>query len=377
VRTSRGQATVEYVAALALLVCVLAGAGVAVAAPDLPGAVVGRLRLALCMVAGDVCRTSDAAARGLEPCVVAGEDHAQESGVSLLVFRSSGGETWSIQRRSDGSILLSAGYGQGLDLVGGVGLQLGPVEAIGEVSAGAGFRSGRTWELPDEATLRRLLDRVHGFDLASDLHTVTAGFPAPTSTFLEGGGHAGAQLGAEAIRELAAVGGDARKILGRREDAGGTTFYMDLGADTSGLLADLVPGLDRHARVLAEYRTGARPALTLRTTARGNGSEETETVLRLPLATAADRAAARRVAFLHHADPTVPLRELVARVHERGTVERLGYRTTVDADDWAYGVALGVKLGVDHAHSIIYRELVDAQVLGGRLPAQRFDCVGA
>src|SRR4051812_35158615 len=103
---SRGQASVEYIAAVALVVLALAGAGMAMAAPELPGAVVAKLRLALCIVGGDVCRRSDAAARGLEPCLVSGEEHARETGLSFLFIRGSGSEVWSVERLSDGRVRL-------------------------------------------------------------------------------------------------------------------------------------------------------------------------------------------------------------------------------------------------------------------------------
>ncbi|MEA2123895.1 MAG: hypothetical protein QOI80_677, partial [Solirubrobacteraceae bacterium] len=158
---SRGQATVEYVAALALLVLVLAGAGVAIAAPDLPAAVVAKLRLALCIVGGDVCRASDAAARGLEPCLLESESHQRDNGVSFLFIRAGGTDFWSVERRSDGTVVLTEGYGQDLGASTGVGIHLGPVSAGGSADAGAGFRSGRSWTLT-EARLQALLEQTGG-----------------------------------------------------------------------------------------------------------------------------------------------------------------------------------------------------------------------
>jgi hypothetical protein len=372
---SRGQASVEYVAVVALLVLVLAGVGAAVAAPELPEAVVAKLRLALCIVGGDVCRRSDAAARGLEPCLVSGEEHARETGISFLFIRGSGNEAWSVERLSDGRVRLSAGYGQALGATAGLGVHLGPVSAGGSADGAIGFRSGRTWELPNAAALAALLARVRGYDLSSKLHTMVALFPPPTETYVEGGGEGGAQLAVEAVREVPGGGGQGRAAIGRRRGPRGTTYYLDLGADSAGPLVVAVPGLDRHGRLVAEYTTGSPPAITLRSAGRGSDGSEVQTLMRLTLSDPADRAAAARVAFVSLADPALALRDLMARIRARGTVERLRYRTRSDTRGWSYGLDLALKLGADRKTTVTSRELVDAQVVNGPLPATRYDCL--
>ena len=369
----RGQASVEYVAALALLVCVLAFAGVAVAAPDLPAAVVRQLRLALCIVGGDVCRAQDAAEQGLEPCLVHGEEHQRDTGVTFLFFRGSGSRFYAIERLSDGRFRVSAGNGQGLEATTGIGAQLGPVVAGGSASGGVGFRTGRTWVLADEEALRRFLTIGSGYDLTSPF--VTVALPEPDATFTEGGGSSSAQLAIEAMRTVPGAGAGVRGVLGRRRSAEGTTYYVDLGAETAGPLADAVPGLDLQGSVLAEYLDGSPPVVTLRASGRAGGGEQVETVLRLALRTEADRAAARRVAFLALADPVVALSDLVARIRARGTVERLRYRVREQQGGWEYGLDLGAQVGADRATSVTIRELVDAQVLNRPLPATREDCL--
>ncbi len=371
----RGQASVEYIAAVLLLALVLAGAGLAVAAPGLPGAVVAKLRLALCIVGADVCSDADASARGLEPCEITGTEHERETGISLGFIRGSGNEFWSVRRLSDGRVLLSAGYGQGLGATAGVGLHLGPVSAGGSAGGGLGFASGRTWVLPDEAALDSLLQRVSGYDLSSHLHTLAALFPEPDETYVEGGGSGGAQLAIEALREVPGGGGEARAALGRRRARDGTTYYLDLGADSAGPLVEAVPDLDRHGHVVAEYTTGSPPVITLRASGRGSGETEVHTVMRLRLDDPGDRAAARRVAFVALANPALALGDLLARIRARGTVERLRYRTRSDEGGWAYGLDLLGKLGADRHTSVTRRELIDAQVVNGRFPAARQDCL--
>lgn len=372
-RSHRGQATVEYVAALALLVCIFVAAAVAVAAPGVPRAVVAKLKLALCTVGGDVCTAADAAARGLEPCLLTSEEHDDATGVSVLVFRAGGNDFWSVQRRSDGRVVLTEGYGQDLGATTGVGVALGPVSAGGSASGGIGFRSGRSWTMGErelEAALAKMKGNPTKFRLV-----LPALLGPPSSEYLEGGGSAGAELALDAVESVPGAGADVRAVLGRRKGAEGTSFYVDLGAGTAGPLTDVLPQADLAGAVSAEYRASRPPVLTLRGMRRGHSGEETEVVMRLPLRTAADVAAARRVAFVEPRDPGLALRDLAARIRDRGTVERLRYRTRKEGDDWSYGAKLGLELGVDHSASVLRRELIAAEVLGGPSPARREDCL--
>lgn len=368
-RSSRGQATIEYVGAILLVVAILIAAAIAVAAPGVPATVVAKLRLGLCIVADDVCTTSDAAARGLEPCVVAGEEHTTATGLSLWVFRAGGTDTWSAQRMSDGSVVLTDGYGQSVS--GTAGVQLGAAKA-GSADVDVGFATGRAWRM-SEGRFAQLLTLTLG-DPHRFRMLLEGLLGEPDETFKEGDGGADLALKAKALPGGAA---DARAVLGRRSGPDGTTYYADLGGHSGGALAGALPDLDLPGHLVAEYRTSDPPVLTLRGTTPRRGGEEIETVLRLPLRDASDRALAQRVAFLDLSDPALALRDLAGRVRDRGTVERSRYRVTEDADSWDYGIKLGLALGADHAASAVQRSLVDAQVLsGGALPAHRDDCVG-
>ncbi len=279
-----------------------------------------------------------------------------------------------MQRRSDGRVTLTAGYGQDLGATAGIGVHLGPVVAGGTADAGAGFRSGRTWVLTEQR-LRALLAQTGGDPNRARL-TLPLALGPPAETFLEGGGAGGAELALEAIREIPGAGVRARAALGRRTSPEGTTYYLDLGAGSAGPIADVVPGLDVQGRAVAEYRDRRSAGRSrCERLARDHDGDEVETVLRLPLRTEADAAAARRVAFLDLADPASAMHDLIARVHARGTVERLRYRTSEEGSAWAYGLELGVKLGADRTTSVLRRELVAAQVLNGALPASREDCL--
>src|SRR4051812_6578893 len=71
-RDRHGQAALEYLAVLAVVGGALLAGGAALGAvPGVGGRVAHTLRLGICLVAGDVCRRSDARAAGLAPCTVA------------------------------------------------------------------------------------------------------------------------------------------------------------------------------------------------------------------------------------------------------------------------------------------------------------------
>ncbi len=371
--SARGQATLEYVGAILLLAVALVAAAVAIAAPGLPETVLAKLRLALCIVGADVCSAADAAARGLEPCLLTAEDHNSASGVSLLTFRVGGTDRWSLQRSSDGSIVLGKATGPDAQATTGVGFDAFGVHVGGSVAYGGAFMAGKAWHL-SARTLRDLQDFTRGDPGQWDFFFEEL-LGEPDERYVEGGGVGSAQLAAEAIRELPAAGADARAVLGRRRTPEGTTYYVNLGGSVGGPITDSLPGLDVTGAVAAEYRDSDPPVVTLRATGRDHDGDETQTVLRLPLRDAADRAAARRVAFLDMGDPAPAVRDLVARIRDRGTVERLRYRTREAGEAWAYGGKLGVALGIDRATSVRRRDLVDAEVLNGTFPARREDCL--
>src|SRR6478735_10496768 len=103
----RGQATTEYVAIVAVVAIILAGAATAVAAPSIPRSIAHTVRKGICIVAGDICDAADAKARGLDPCVVTNWDRTRTGGVSVAFLRIGGTDNWIVARRSDGTRLLS------------------------------------------------------------------------------------------------------------------------------------------------------------------------------------------------------------------------------------------------------------------------------
>lgn len=410
-RCERGQASIEWVAVLALVAAVFA---VAVAikadvAASTANRLTGAVRLALCAVTGQTC--ADVV---LQPCTV--RENGKEATVSAQVLFVRAGARGAITRvvRSDGTIEVT--FVEGLEP--GVGLALG---AQGYVSAGrrrygaAAFTAAevralgeraRTWAVPDEqaaaalerkllevatgrgasavagtlpgigsavAAVQELVDRGQGVDL-----------PAPTSTTLRGGltAEAGAAgrtplWGAKLTGELKLA-----RVLGWTRDhkTGGQVVSLELGQDLAvelGVVAGA--GWSRAVLRVGVDRDG-RPA-TLETTIalEGQGRLDGAAIAgrlglpqavgdRVKAALAGGGAAAEATARL---DLTAPVNaELVGRLLDamRGghagiaaaAVRTLATRLVADggldvqlfgADRATYGggatVAAGVKAGID------------------------------
>src|SRR5262245_6555960 len=69
-RPNAGQASAEYVALLAVVCVVVAGAAAAESVPPLAHDVVAAVKRGICRVAGGVCTADEARAAGLSPCLV-------------------------------------------------------------------------------------------------------------------------------------------------------------------------------------------------------------------------------------------------------------------------------------------------------------------
>ena len=264
-----------------------------------PRAVVAKLRLgAVHRRRRTSARAADAARARARAVPGRGEEHERDNGVSLLV----------LPRRRDGLLVGAAALGrerscspratgQSLEATTGVGFELGPVHVGGSVSGGGAFRLGPVVDAERGAAARAA--GVHEAATPASARLLLEGLLGePDETFLEGGGVGSAQLAAEAMRSVPGAG--ARRARGARAAQGPRRD-------------DLLPR-PRRRQLRPDHRRGARPGRhracggrvprsdppvsPCAARRRGHGGEETETVLRLPLRDAADRAAARRVAFL-------------------------------------------------------------------------------
>ena len=160
----------EYTALLGLVGAALAGAGAVVGLETIGDAVASGVRTGICIVAGDVCRASDAEAAGLAPCTVA-EQHARR-GADLhgrLDPAAARTTRWTASRRSDGSVIVThtdeAAAGRHGRASASRRARSGSTSgSSGKLDYALGF--GRAWEFPDAASARRFLDAADREDRA-------------------------------------------------------------------------------------------------------------------------------------------------------------------------------------------------------------------
>lgn len=253
----RGQASLEYVALLALLVVAL-GTALAFggALPRLDRTVVATVRHGVCLVSGGVCTPGEARAAGLAPCPLFRRSADERASASVVMIALQRGDSMALERRSDGTASVSFMDGESAGYTGGVGVRLSPlgVQASADYVAGAAFTAGRTWEFSTvaaaEAFVRRYAaDQSLGGEVREvghDLCFLCPGWlrghgrpelPPPSSRSIEGGvfAQATATLGLSAAG-IDGVSADPSvgAVLGRQTAGSRTTWY--LGLDGSLLL---------------------------------------------------------------------------------------------------------------------------------------------
>ena len=376
IRGEGGQAAAEYIAILLVAGALLAGAAaVAAAVPGVGDRVVAAVRTGICIVGGDLCRTADAAAAGLPPCLTRERGDRQDTTVDIAVVRVGGHGEWQLALRSDGSAVVTRLEENEVGGSVGVGVAFSPVgvEAGASATLSAGYRSGRAWRFPDAAAARAFLDGAR-----RDARVSAARPPDERWDALAGRADAQAAAAAADLARLGVeAGGEA--VLGLRRAGDARTVTVDLGSDAPAIALAL-PGFPaaQGARrgVVAEvtWVRGVPRELALRA-ARAAGDRVEEYTARLDLGDPASRALAERA--LRPGDDAADLRALAARIGSHGTVERDGYAVTREQHGFSVGGRLGVALGLAHERITEERRLVDAIAWVNGGPAQRrFDCLG-
>jgi hypothetical protein len=381
-----GQATTEYIAAIALIAALLVFAAPAVGAPSVGKLVVEQFRLALCIAGADICDSSMAAQAGLAPCPMGGDHTGHE--LSATVFSIDVGHrvTLTVTERSDGSVSVVRTVGGHAGVAGGVGPDLGAGPVGVDLGAGGAARvrlqAARGWDFPSRAAA----DRFLGHALRNTFNE--ADFP-PSWHSLEGGqelaGEVGAALGETQGGSASAAGlsVSAGQALGGRIGRNGVvTLYGRLGAEAEATFP-FVPALGPgRAEVLVEYtadRAGPRE-LTFRTTVPETlgGSQVADTAFRLDLRDPDNLAVARRL--VEAAWPWPPnlvktIGPVFDRIRSHGTIER----SVSDVDDRGWGASAegkaGLEFGAGFKRIKVHRKLVSATARAGGLERQRYDCV--
>jgi hypothetical protein len=383
-RPAAGQAAVEYVGLLLVLVAVLAAAGPVAGAPDIPRAVAHGLRLGLCIVTGDVCTARQATEAGLPPCPMASRVDGADIGATLFSIDLGAHGSVTMTPRSDGTVQVSwsAGVYRGVSAAWGLQVSAGTLHLAAGASVAAGIRmaDGRGWTLANALEAQRFAAQLPG-------SLTSARWPADWTSF-EAGPEASAQVGATVGRGNAALSGIGVSAAGSlglgaritRDHL--VTLYLraSLGGPEVSLPFVQTPGRGR-IDLVAEYTLagdGPRSLVLRRAVPSRHNTRVTDTVATLDLTDPANWAVAAPVIgrLRTPSGRLADLRAVLARIRVAGTIQR--YVSTVD--DSSTGASLsfgeGLKFGVGASRVKVRRHLVDARAwTPGSAVRARADCL--
>jgi hypothetical protein len=371
VRT-RGQASTEYVAIL-LVVAALLAVVAAAAVPGVGTRVVAAVRTGICIVGGDLCRSADAAAAGLAPCVTRARSSSEETTVDIAVVRLGERGEWQLALRSDGSAVVARLDKGEAGVTAGIGFSFSPagIEASAGASAVGEYHGGRAWRFADARTATAFLEAADrgGIERPPDVRWHELGSRAD--------GWAGVAAADLAHADLAMSAGNA---LGLRTDGPRRTLTLDLGVQEPHLDLD-VPGLavrgGKRRALIAEvtWENGGLRELVVRSAATAAGRLE-ELTGRLDLRDPGNRAVAARL-LRPGAMISAGMHDLFARMRGHGVVEVAGYEVSERRSGFSVAGKLGAALGLSRQRISSERRLVDAVAwVRGGPPQRRFDCLG-
>lgn len=192
IASDEGQATVEHVGLMALIAAILAVAMAAAAgaSPAFRNSVRGAFEHALCIVTGEECGVL-----AREPCPTLRTVKVTSQGVAISVVRIGHDRTLVIERRSDGSYVMTLMEGSQAGAGVADGVTSGKTSLSGEASVIAGGRAGRTYEAATPEEAKALVERLRGQRLpataavvtgAADLAGLLQADPSVTSYVLAG-----------------------------------------------------------------------------------------------------------------------------------------------------------------------------------------------
>ena len=420
-RPIAGQASAEYVALLAVVCAVVAGAAAVGSVPPIAAQVARQVKHGICLVAGGICTPREARAAGLGPCLVRVRTDRERLGGRVLVVKVGRGDSFLVQRRSDGTAAVSFADGGAVGASFGLGLQFTGHRADVRGGGGLQFASGRTWEFPTVAAASRFVRRwAHTETLTGELRGILPGGahpPAPDSTYKEGGayGEFTAAVGLRPGTE-ASLGAELGAVMGRRIEPGGrVTWYDRVDGETAGQLGVVLGALQRHDAAQAAFEVTTvhgRPAqLRVSAAARVHGElappgpvssladlgkrlegvrsspgghvRRLEAEVSLDLTDPANLAAVQDVVQMLglRAPPTDwprRVRALAARLDADGAVDVRVFRERLDQSTLGADVGAGAGFGAGYDRTAEARDLLAAWSLrsGGRLQ-EREDCVPA
>jgi hypothetical protein len=420
--SSPGQASVDYVAVIALVCVLLAGAGATVGAPWLGDRMAGTIRHGICIVSGAYCTVDEAKRAGLAPCPVHRRSDAERAGVTAVLHLGRD-DVLLVERRSDGTVSIAFvnGWQGGAEI--GVSLPIAGRSASATARALAIFNSGRSWELPSWPAAQRFLRRFAREEtltgearrrlrrLCPFCHPGPQ-LPPPDARYAEGGLDVELQAALGIPRASGSAFADGLLVAGRRRAGRRVTTYLRFGADVTVHLGTVLASLGAAERtqgvleltredgrlVEARVRAAAEVAGEVEIAgssatlagvadrvrsavraARGGGvAMEAQVSLDLT-----DPANLRAVAGLLQPGST-PLgwaeraRALGRRLDVAGEVDLDLVRTTRETSGHELGIGAGLRMAAGYTRTRAARELLAAWSLraGGPL-RRREDCEAA
>jgi hypothetical protein len=378
-----GQATLDYIAAVALVAAMFLVAAPAVGAPDLGRAVFDAVKHGICVAGGDICTNGDARRAGLAPCPLQSDTTGWEGSISALVFEVGGRWTLTVTPQSDGrvSVVRTAGVSKGAGDGAGVSLHAGPLTFDLGVAGDVRQRvqAARAWEFADQATADRFLEHslrnaVQWDDWPASWHSVEKSGEISAMV--------GVALGGKAYRDrgdLVGVSGFAQHADGARLGRGGSlTLYGRTTLDGPELSLPFMASVGRgRDEWLVEYTVG-RELVFRHAEPQALGNKVTETIARLDLRDPANLAAARPL--LEHGLPWPPgggagQEAVMRRIATHGVIERTVSEIDDDSKGASGSIQGGLKLGASARKVKVRKQLVQATVQRGALTGARLDCV--
>jgi hypothetical protein len=410
----RGQAGVDYVAVLLLVVAVLGAAAFVADGSGIPQSVDHQLRRALCVVRGGDCDQDRA------PCPVATDRRDDAVSARILVFRIGQDKTIIREERSDGTIAVIVAYGRqaGLEVADGVRLAVslghGGIGLGGELTASAVAtrERGYAWLVHDHRVADALVARLGASRGELERLVAVGRLPAPTQRY----GHGGLAVAGGLSYGTGGRGGSlslsSEDVAGTRVDVrtGRRTLYVQrtvegslslsltgagaTGArrtreryavtyDRAGRAVDLMVMTAGRYRVAADLPTRLQPAVPVLSVPTGRTRTYVEEThldltdpesLRVAAAFLAQVRRPRKVGFGHPAAVADALRrrlDAVGVVHAR----------TYDADERRYGVegavsVKGIRIGGELSRTLEDSHLVAATTRGlDGVWRRRADCL--
>ncbi|WP_187369416.1 hypothetical protein [Baekduia soli] len=368
-RNHRGQAAVEWIGIVSLVVTLLALGAALAQAGQVGRQVTREMARALCRVGQGDCE------RDQDPCVVTAQRTHRGATLHVFFVRLGGGTTAVVEQRSDGTFAITHATDAALGLEAGAGVEGGVRLAGVDVALGAslsvaqsaGLEGGRTWIAPSAAVAARLVAalredpghlpepdvtyrrgqvtstaggtaQVAGENVATA--TLTFGRTAGTRTDRRTG-HRTVYVRSPWSGEAAVAGG----VLGVSGAGGGEVFAVEL--DAHGRPLDLqVVATGAFAR--SQDLPSVVQPVAGRLAAGAADGRRFEVTAHLDLTDPADLAAARGLLAAMHdrfGPPAAASQALRRRIDEQGTIEARVLATRESSRGVTLSGALGARLG--------------------------------